>query len=604
MFGLLGDDPDCECEWEFEGDRLHVRAGACGGAVTGRPACRATVVRALARRGATTVVVRDGGVERTHDASLLAAAGRFVAAVDAVDADLATRAAVDPLAAGRAAAGRAGTVGRLAEETGLAAAVAGAEGYAGALATRLAPACSRWRVAPEPPPGATLADRTDLATGAVARVYTSPGDLPTYHLRPVEVDLAEPALQAIHAARSTLATLEGPRDQAVRRAVRRALEGSAGPVEADVDTLAAVLGKHVRAGLLVDLFADPAVSDAFLPGPAGETRGFVRRSGRRLRTNLSPAPDGPAALASLLRRVSGRPLARTDPTLSVTLDVGDRRVRATATVPPASEGYSFAFRAHDRDPWRLEDLVGNRTMGPRAAGLLSVAVRRGAAVLVAGERGAGKTTALGALLWELPANDRILVVEDAPELPIGALQDAGRDVQRLRASAAFDAEAALRTALRLGESALVVGEVRGEEAQVLYEAMRVGADGGAVLGTIHGGDADRVRERVVTDLGVPASAFADTDLVATLSARDRADGTAHRLVGVEEVLPARNGVEFAPLFRSGETTGRIDRGNCATFGTLAEPGESYAEVRALVTERAETLSTAADGTGPTLPAGA
>ncbi len=593
MFGLLSDAPDCGCDPEFVDDRLRVRAGDCGGDLAGAPACRATVVRALAGRGARTVVVERRGVERIHDADLLAAAGRFLAAVD--DEGLASDVARDPISAGRRAAGRAGAVGDLAAETGLAPAVARTEDYADALDTRLAPACSRWRVGREPPRGATLADRVELPTGAVARVYESASALPTYHLRPVETDFPEAALRVLAAARSELATVDGPRAQAARRVVRR-VSGSR-ELAVDVATVADVLRKHVGAGLLADVFADPAVSDAFLPAPAAETRLFVRRNGRRLRTNLAPEPDGPAALASLLRRVSGRPLARTDPTLSVTLDVGDRRVRATGTVPPASEGHSFAFRAHDRDPWRLTDLLDNGTVTPTVAGLLSVAVRRGAAMLVAGERGAGKTTALGALLWELPASDRILVVEDAPELPVGALQAAGRDVQRLRSSELFGAEEALRTALRMGESALVVGEVRGEEAQVLYEAMRVGADGGAVLGTIHGGDADRVRERVVTDLGVPASAFADTDLVATVTARGEGAPTSHQLAGLEEVRPAADGVEFAPLVREGERTGRLDRGNSAVLAGLAEPGESYADVRSAVADRAAALAGAGDAGG-------
>lgn len=591
MFGLLSADPDCSCEPSFEGDRLHVAAGDCGGDLAGSPDCRATVVRALAERDAGAVVVRDGGVERVHDARLVAAAGRFVGATD--DDELARRVARDPLTAGRAAAGRAGAAGRLADETGLAAAVADAPDYPAALGTRLAPTCSRWRVGREPPTGATLADRVELPTGGVARIYRSAEALPTYHLRPVELGFGEPALRSLEAARTRMATIDGPGE----RAAHRALRAVGTPGDAEVDTLAGVLEKHVGAGLLVDVFADPAVSDAFLPAPATETGLFVRRNGRRLRTNLAPRPDGPAALGSLLRRVSGRPLARTDPTLSVTLDVGDRRVRATATVPPASDGYSFAFRAHDRDPWRLTDLVANDTVSPGAAGLLSVAVERGGALLLTGERGAGKTTALGALLWELPVGDRILVVEDAPELPVGALQDAGRDAQRLRSSELFGADEALRTALRLGESALVVGEVRGEEAQVLYEAMRVGADGGAVLGTIHGGDADRVRERVVTDLGVPASAFADTDLVATVTASDDEDGTTRRLAAVEEVLETGDGVSFAPLFREGEPTGRLERGNSEALASVASPGETYARVRSTIETRAEALEAAAGRPG-------
>jgi hypothetical protein len=74
-------------------------------------------------------------------------------------------------------------------------------------------------------------------------------------------------------------------------------------------------------------------------------------------------------------------------------------------------------------------------------------------------------------------------------------------------------EESLRTALRLGDSALVLGEVRSIEAKVLYEAMRVGAAGNVVLGTIHGDSAYSVWDRVVNDLEVPTTSFKATDLV-------------------------------------------------------------------------------------------
>ncbi|WP_343123128.1 ATPase, T2SS/T4P/T4SS family [Halorubrum saccharovorum] len=108
------------------------------------------------------------------------------------------------------------------------------------------------------------------------------------------------------------------------------------------------------------------------------------------------------------------------------------RVRVAATADPASDGLSFTFRRGDPDAWTLARLVDVETITPTAAGLLSVAVERGVTALVAGGRGAGKTTALGSLLWELPAETRSILIEDTPELPAEAVTAAGRDTQRLR----------------------------------------------------------------------------------------------------------------------------------------------------------------------------
>jgi type IV secretory pathway ATPase VirB11/archaellum biosynthesis ATPase len=266
------------------------------------------------------------------------------------------------------------------------------------------------------------------------------------------------------------------------------------------------------------------------------------------------------------------------------------RVRVAATTDPASDGLSFAFRRGDPESWTLARLVDAGTVTPAAAGLLSVAVERGVTGLVAGGRGAGKTTALGALLWELPAETRSILIEDTPELPANALTAAGRDAQRLRVGDGAEPSPsdAVRTALRLGGGAIVVGEVRGEEARALYEAMRVGAAGEAVLGTIHGEDAEAVRERVVSDLGVSPSSFAATDLIVLLDD--------HRVDCIAEVTARGDESAFDPLFeRTGEglaPTGRIDRGESRLVEGLAATDESYAAARATVEARGERIGDA------------
>jgi len=169
-----------------------------------------------------------------------------------------------------------------------------------------------------------------------------------------------------------------------------------------------------------------------------------------------------------------------------------------------------------------------------------------------------------------------------------------RDVQRLRVDTADGPEpsptAALRTALRLGDGALVVGEVRGDEASALYEAMRVGAGADTVLGTIHGETATAVRERVVTDLDVPPSSFASTDLLVTL-----AD---HEVRTISEVTAGRDGAVVEHLFeREGDelaATGRIARGNSALVAALSEPNEVYDDVTTAVSVRGSRIGTLAE----------
>jgi hypothetical protein len=124
--------------------------------------------------------------------------------------------------------------------------------------------------------------------------------------------------------------------------------------------------------------------------------------------------------------------------------------------------------------------------------------------------------------------------------------------------------------------------------------MRVGANDGAVLGTVHGDGGQDVRERVVSDLDVPESSFGVTDLLVSLEAVDRPDGPSRRVRAIEEIHSPDDAVQFASLYeRTGEgltSTGRLDRANSRLLDTLADPGESYADVRSRLTDRAAWLA--------------
>jgi flagellar protein FlaI len=583
----------CGCQPSFSDETLIVDATACrhDGRLAESPDCRAVVVDALTNRDVAVVRTETGGVERAYEdgaTALLVAAGRFAEAVAFHDERLAARAKRDPLAACREATGRAGPFGDIAAETGLAELTAQAVGYETALAPYVGPTVSQWRVETEPPANAQLRTVRELDTGGTVRHYEPETGPARYYLDPLDRKLSTTGLTVLANAYDRLATgeFEGG-DRAPGRAVRAVADDCSETV--DTEQITAVLEKHTRGyGLLEDLFADSGLSDVFVTAPASANCLRVKVDGERLMTNVRLTTEGVAALSSQFRRESGRAFSRADPTLDATARVASRQIRIAGVTEPPSDGTAFAFRAQDDDVWTLPALVANGTIDSRAAALLSVAVERGGSILLAGPRGAGKTTMLGALTWELPPAVRTVVIEDTPELPVESLQESGRDVQALRTS--LDGEelsptAALRTALRLGDGALIVGEVRGEEAAVLYEAMRVGANSEAVMGTIHGDGGADVAERVVTDLGVPAPSFCVTDLIVTLEVTD--DGS-RRVRLIEEVVGSER-PSFEALFertdRGLAATGRIDRGNSRLVAGLTDPEGSYTGLRERIAAR-------------------
>ena len=606
-----GADPDaCRCEPTFREpvgtgveDRsvLDVDADDCPGRgdLAASADCLATVVAALSDRDVDVIRTRHRGRERSYAdsaADLLVAAGRFRERIAFHEERLADRVTCDPIGAAREASGRAGPAERIATETGLLSAVAdvtggpveadGDRGVAESLRAHVGPTAATTRVAAAPPPGATLTNRWTVSTGATVRLYEGDDSLRTYHLTPPTADLDAESVTTLAAARERLLDDPAGGDRAPGRAVRAAADG-----DEPVADLTEILRRHTHGyGAFEHVFADERVSDATVTAPVAENPLRVVLDGERCRTNVRLPPEGAATLASRLRRSSGRAFSRATPTLDATIESETGRVRVAAATAPASDGLSFTFRRGDPEAWTLARLVSVDTLTPAAAGLLSVAVERGVTGLIAGGRAAGKTTALGSLLWELPAETRAIAIEDTPELPVEALADAGRDVQRLRVGdgAELAPADAVRTALRMGGGAISVGEVRGEEARALYEAMRVGAAGETVLGTIHGQDPGAVEERVVTDLGVARSSFAATDVIAVLDS--------HRVESIVEVGGRDGGVSFDPLFERTErglvATGRIDRGESRLIDGLAGSDESYAAVREAVDRRSERISEA------------
>ena len=242
---------------------------------------------------------------------------------------------------------------------------------------------------------------------------------------------------------------------------------------------------------------------------------------------------------------SGRPLDQANPVLDAKLNLPNGRARVCVIQDPLSpKGLAFSFRRHRDKPWTLPLFIENKMLTPLAAGLFSFLVDGSRTILIAGTRSAGKTSLLSALLIEIMRSSRIITVEDTEELPVDYLQKLKYDIQPMKvrsvivgAEGELSASEGIRTSLRMGDSSLIVGEVRSKEAKALYEAMRVGALANVVAGTIHGSSPYDVYDRVVNDLGVPKTSFKATDIIAVVNPIKSASGLEknRRLVQVSEV---------------------------------------------------------------------
>ncbi len=150
-----------------------------------------------------------------------------------------------------------------------------------------------------------------------------------------------------------------------------------------------------------------------------------------------------------------------------------------------------------------------------------------------------------------------IIAHNTLELPFDQLRELGYNIERLKSRSVIThietelpAEEALRTALRLGDSALIVGEIRSKEALALYEAMRIGALANVVAGTIHGDSAYGVFDRVVNDLGVPPTSFKATDIILIANMLRSPEGL-HAFRRVVEITEVRKHWKHDPFEEGG-----------------------------------------------------
>ena len=143
------------------------------------------------------------------------------------------------------------------------------------------------------------------------------------------------------------------------------------------------------------------------------------------------------------------------------------------------------------------------------------------------------------------------------ELPTNSLRKLGYNVQPMKVASALakgssemDASDGIRATLRLGDSALIVGEVRSKEAVALYEAMRVGAAANVVAGTIHSDSPYGVYDRVVNDIGVPKTSFKATDIIIVANPVKSASGM-KKLRRVTQITEVRKNWENDPMTEGG-----------------------------------------------------
>jgi pilus assembly protein CpaF len=304
-----------------------------------------------------------------------------------------------------------------------------------------------------------------------------------------------------------------------------------------------ILDEIFGLGPLEPLLKDPTISDILVNR---YDRVYVERGGKLEPTGLSFKDD--AHLMQIIDRIVSRVGRRVDessPMVDARLADGSR---VNAIIPPlAIDGPCLSIRRFGRDPITARNMIENKTLTEPMLELLSAMVKGRLNILISGGTGAGKTTLLNVLSGYIPNSERIVTIEDAAELQMKQEHVVRLETRppNIEGKGAVRQRQLVINSLRMRPDRIVVGEVRGEEAFDMLQAMNTGHEGS--LTTVHANSQRDALARVenmfsMANLNIPeravrqqiAAAIHAVVQIARLSDGSRKVITISEVAGVED----------------------------------------------------------------------
>jgi pilus assembly protein CpaF len=300
-----------------------------------------------------------------------------------------------------------------------------------------------------------------------------------------------------------------------------------------------ILDEIFGLGPLEPLLKDPSISDILVNR---FDRIYVERAGKiEVITGLG-FKDNQHLMQIIDRIVSrvGRRVDESSPMVDARLADGSR---VNAIIPPlAIDGPCLSIRRFGRDPVTARNMIENKTLTEPMLELLSSMVKGRLNLLISGGTGAGKTTLLNVLSGYIPNSERIVTIEDAAELQLKQEHVVRLETRppNIEGKGAIRQRQLVINSLRMRPDRIVVGEVRGEEAFDMLQAMNTGHDGS--LTTVHANSQRDALARVenmfsMANLNIPEHAVRQqisSAIHAVVQIARMADGT-RKVITISEV---------------------------------------------------------------------
>lgn len=270
---------------------------------------------------------------------------------------------------------------------------------------------------------------------------------------------------------------------------------------------------------------------------------IVHRIYRNIRTNVIYKDiDKLASFVEKIAQRSGRYVSYAQPLLDGTLPDGSR-VNATYTKDVTSRGPTFTIRKFTKVPWTPIQLIAMNTLSPEMLAFFWILLENKSNLVIAGGTASGKTTLLNALAFFIPPEARVVSIEDTREINLPRenwLPAVARTSIGVGKVGEIDLFEILKSSFRQNPDYLIVGEVRGKEAFVLFQGM---ASGHSAISTIHADSVDTLIRRLQTPpIELPPTLVNGLDAVAVAT---------HATIGGQETRKIREIIEVVNVNRDG-----------------------------------------------------
>lgn len=249
-----------------------------------------------------------------------------------------------------------------------------------------------------------------------------------------------------------------------------------------------------------------------------------------------------------------KPVTFRRPITDATLPDGSR-INVVYGGDVSKRGSNFTIRKFAETPLSILELINLGSLDYHIAAYLSIMIEEGMNLFVSGETASGKTTLLNALTTFIPPSAKIVSIEDTPELQVPhpnwvreVVRGTGQGGENMAGVSMFDL---LKAALRQRPNEILVGEIRGEEGAIAFQAMQTGH---AVMSTFHAATVEKLIQRITGDpINIPKAYVDNLNVVVIQSAVHLPDGrVVRRVMSVNEIVgydPPSDSFSYIEIFR-------------------------------------------------------